>query len=319
MAVSSAKKRNLLENNTRPGSEETPGPSKAPGNASKEKRVLRGLSLSEIVLKPLEWFHYNPDNELFRELKSEDYYRSLEKDIVEAGTIISPVIAMSDGLLIEGESRHIIAKKLYESGDASFGKIPCRVILSSMSPEKMKERLFLGNLSRFEIPYTTRVIAYAQIWPDFFLETTDGSKGNTVTTKKDIAAATGLSESQIKRSKAVVQKAAAIAKQEKAPLSAKHVQKAQEVARKVEKQLKAPPKNQVKTDGAKPDRESATRELQSLFSRKNPAYFDFAPRLLSVLYRSRYLSKENFIALKGIVLKVKNIKEHIKIMKEGKL
>jgi hypothetical protein len=237
MPVSSAKKRNLLDNNTRPGADPE-SPEKGglaplldtvpPRNDS----ALEGIVLSEIQLKPLDWFQYNPDNDVFRGLKTDQYFKGLEKDIREAGAIINPVIAMPDGLLVEGESRHIVASGLFNEGNGSFGKIPVRIILSPVTAEQITERLYLGNLSRFDVPAPVRLFAYSKIWPDFFLEITNGSRGNKITTKKEIAAATGLSESQIKRNKAVVRKAAAIAKKENAPMEVKHIQKAREEEKK---------------------------------------------------------------------------------------
>jgi hypothetical protein len=195
--------------------------------AKAEKRdAAKGLVLSEIQFKPLDWFKYNPDNEIFRKCKNEDYFRGLRKDIEEAGAILNPLIAMPDGLIIEGESRHIIASELFASGNAVFARLPARIILSGISTEKITERLYLGNLSRFEVPYPVRLIAYAKIWPGYFLS--DNPEGGGGPTRKEIAAAAGLSESQVKRNKNVLRKAAEIAETEKSALSVKHIEKAQE-------------------------------------------------------------------------------------------
>jgi hypothetical protein len=156
-------------------------------------QVVKGLQLSEILFKPLEWFKYNPDNALFRECKTEEYFTGLEKDIREANAVINPVVATQEGLLIEGESRHIVASRLCGKGLKQFGRIPCRVVLSKISRAGIKERLYLGNLSRFDIPREVKLLAYAEIWPDYFLAKSDGREGNAVTTRKEVAAATGVS------------------------------------------------------------------------------------------------------------------------------
>jgi hypothetical protein len=221
MAVSKAKMKNLL-GGARPGEGAAPP---AGADVPENSAAVKGLVLSEIQFKPLGWFKYNPDNEIFRKCKNEDYFRGLRKDIGEAGAILNPLIAMPDGLIIEGESRHSIAEELCNAGNAAFAKIPVRLILSGLSPEKITERLYLGNLSRFDVPHTVKLFIYSKIWPDYFLSLTDGKE---TTTKKEITAATGLSGSQIKRTKAVIKKAAEIAGNEKAPLSAEHIEKAQE-------------------------------------------------------------------------------------------
>jgi hypothetical protein len=310
MPVSSAKKRNLLDSNTRPGADpELPenrkdGPPRT-GNA------LKGLALSEIQLKPLDWFRYNPDNDIFRGLKTDEYFKSLEKDIRDANAIVNPVIAMPDGLLVEGESRHGIASKLCNEGNASFAKIPARIILSPMAAEKITERLYLGNLSRFDIPAAVRLYAYSKIWPEFFLEITNGGRGNTITTKKEIAAATGLSESQIKRNKAVVRKAAAIAEKEKAPLEVKHLEMARKEGKQGAGEDRAGSKRKNVTGNnpegkaeRKIEREKFRGGLRDLFTRHG-AYFDFAARFAAELHRGGFIGKENFVAIKKLVAETK--------------
>jgi hypothetical protein len=226
MALSAEKMKNLV-GGSRPGSD--PGISAAAPakQAEKEKAALKGLVLSEIQFKPLDWFKHNPDNQLFRQCKTGEYFKALKKDISEANAILNPLIAMPDGLIVEGESRHILGKELYDSGKAAFAKLPVRIILSAVPKKKIKERLYLGNLSRFDVPPSVKLLAYAEIWPGYFLAKSDGREGKEITTKKEIAAATGLSESQIKRNKGVIQKAAEIAHNEEAPLSEKHIQQAQ--------------------------------------------------------------------------------------------
>jgi len=153
-----------LTSRTRPGT--TSQPTVAPEVA--EKLRIEGLELSDLTYKTLSFFHENPENVIFRPLKKIDYFTSLEKDIREAGMILSPLIAMPNGLLIEGESRLEIAQKLNKEGIPGFERLPVRLILSVLSEDEQKKRLYLGNLSRFEIDEETRLILYAEIWSDFY-------------------------------------------------------------------------------------------------------------------------------------------------------
>lgn len=226
MAISTAKMRNLLDS-SRPGEAAAADSEAAPSGGSPAFESLKGLQLSEIMYKPLDWFRYNPDNAIFRECKTEEYFTGLAKDIEEADAIVNPVIAMPDGLLVEGESRHEIASRFAKIGRERFERIPTRLVLSKLTRAQIKERLFLGNLSRFDIPREVKLVAYAQIWPDYFLGGGDGRDGSAVTTKKQVSEATGLSESQIKRDKAVIRRASELAEAEEAPLQARHVKEAQ--------------------------------------------------------------------------------------------
>jgi hypothetical protein len=175
-----------------------PGSQARPVEQPVEAQVSGGLELSEILYKPLSWFRHNPENAIFRALKSERYFADLERDIREAGEIITPLIAMPDGLLIEGESRVTVAGRL------GISKLPVRIVLSELAPDEQRKRLWLGNLSRFEIDEDTRLLLYARIWPGYF-------KGDTVSppaTKAEIAEATGKSERQVVRDKRLIEKAA---------------------------------------------------------------------------------------------------------------
>jgi hypothetical protein len=294
MAMSTAKMKNLLENNVRPGES-------IPENREEETNtvITRGLLLSEIQLKPLDWFHYNPENEIFRYHKTNEYFKRLEKDIIDANAIINPLIAMPDGLLVEGESRHVIARKLNNAGNNSFAKIPVRIILSKITKDKITERLYLGNLSRFDIPLTTKLLIYAKIWPDYFLAKTDGSEGGRISTKKEIAEVTGLSESQIKRDKSVIQKAAKMADREQAPLSVEHVREAQG-------------DKSGKTD--EPDRQKSKgkydlKTFHSLFSRKGPEYIDFSIKFIAELRRNSFISNASLAIVNGLLQKMKEKKK----------
>ena len=182
--------------------------------------IVRGLKLSDVQLWPRERFKLHPSNAVFDSAKTEAYWRDLRRDILEAGAIINPVIALPDGTLLEGHSRLRILGELAAEGK-DLGKVPVRVVASPITPEEAERRVYLGNLSRFELKDKTRLTLYAKVWPDYFLEKKKAGRppennGVTVTplpaTAREIAEATGKSESTIKRDKRTVQKAAKIAK-----------------------------------------------------------------------------------------------------------
>ena len=135
----------------RPGTVATAAPEPQPASA--------GLELSEIMYKPRSWLRMNPENEIFRALKSPQYFDDLERDIREAGAILNPLIAMPDGLLLEGESRLLMAERI------GMAKLPVRIVLSALDESEQRRRLWLGNLSRFEVDEDTRLLLYSRIWP----------------------------------------------------------------------------------------------------------------------------------------------------------
>ena len=134
-----------------------------------------GLELSDILYKPLSFFKPHPDNQVFDRLKDERYLSGLRRDILEAGAIINPLVAMPDGTIIEGHSRFKIARELDETGQG-LGNLPVRLILSQLTPDETRERVYLGNLSRFEIDTDTRALLYSRIWPEFFLHASIGGR-----------------------------------------------------------------------------------------------------------------------------------------------
>ena len=202
-----------------------------------EQIRLKGLALQDMVRRPLAWFKHNPENDVFAASKSPAYWQDLERDIREAGIILSPLIAMPDGLLIEGESRLTIARKLSAEGLLDFDVLPVRIIKGELTEVEQRRRLYLGNLSRFEIDANTRATLYARIWPDLTREAKPGpassaGKGVTETVSvtsavKDLAASAGITERQAWNEKKVIEGAEAERKSEGAPvLRREHVQKA---------------------------------------------------------------------------------------------
>lgn len=186
---------------------------------------VAGLKLSDILLKPLDFFRDNPANHVFDAAKeaSPNYWQDLKRDIAEARAIINPVIALPDGTLLEGHSRIRIARELAAEG-LDLGKIPARLVASRISEEEAKRRVYLGNLSRFELDSDTRLALYAEIWPDYYLSEGKAGRpgksahGDTITARA-VASAVGKSEIQVKRDRATVRAAQELAqaKGKKAP------------------------------------------------------------------------------------------------------
>lgn len=164
-----------------------------------------GFELSEIVYKPINFFIENPINVVFEKLKDEAYFERLKKDIDETRAILNPLITMKDGMIIEGHSRLLVAKQLEEEGK-ELGRLPVRIILSALNEDEMKRRVYLGNLSRFEISEDAKILMYAEIWPDYFQSSVKPGKksdhGETISVK-ELSAVIGKSAPQIKRDKAI--------------------------------------------------------------------------------------------------------------------
>jgi hypothetical protein len=177
--------------------------------------ALQGLRLSDVQLWALDRFKDHPSNHVFESSKTESYWRDLRRDILDAGAIINPVIALPDGTLLEGHSRIRIARELETEGKP-LGKIPVRIVASPITPAEAERRVYLGNLSRFELDDDTRLTLYAKVWPDYFQAKTQANTkgGDTVSppaTKAEIAAATGKSPRQVQRDGQIVRTAAHIA------------------------------------------------------------------------------------------------------------
>jgi hypothetical protein len=199
--------------------------------------AMSGLKLSDIQLKPLDFFHDHPSNHVFDEAKarSPSYWRDLKRDIDEARAIINPVITLGDGTIVEGHSRIRIAREL-AAEKRDIGKIPTRIIASEVSEEEIERRVYLGNLSRFEVDEDTRLALYAQVWPGYF--GTEGSAGRPsksyhgdTISAGTIAAAVGKSEVQVKRDRATVRVATELARAEGLPApKTRHVAEARSKA-----------------------------------------------------------------------------------------
>lgn len=168
-----------------------------------------GLELSDLVYKPISFFAENPINFVFDKMKDEAYFLRLKKDIDESRAILNPLITMPDGLLVEGHGRLAVARELEKEGHG-LGKLPVRIILSSLTETEIKQRVYLGNLSRFEINEDVRIQLYAEIWPDYFLKERSPGKrsyhGDTISVH-EMASLAGKSVPQLKRDAAIYRRA----------------------------------------------------------------------------------------------------------------
>lgn len=241
--------------------------------------ALQGLELGPIDLWPLDRFTDHPSNHVFDSSKTEAYWRDLRRDILEAGAIINPVIALPDGTLLEGHSRLRIARELAAEGKA-LGKIPVRLVASPITPAEAERRVYLGNLSRFELDDDTRLTLYAKVWPDYFGQKGKpgpvGNSGHRVPISREIAEQVGKSEKQVKRDRAVAVEAEEERQAEGAPtLKPEHVKKAREkvnAARREKAKKAAPPASAARSPVTlKLSRETAETLLRILRTSKASA------------------------------------------------
>jgi len=161
-------------------------------------------------------------------LKTPEYWADLKKDIREAGAILTPLHALPDGTILAGHSRWKIAGELRTEG-LDLRRLPVLIVASPITPEEAERRVYLDNLTRFEIDEDTRLVLWAKVWPGYYL-----MRGDTVSppiSKAEIARATGQSERQVQRDAALVRSATALAKTEgKSAPEAIHLRKAREEA-----------------------------------------------------------------------------------------
>lgn len=177
-------------------------------NDTTEAEVVGDLRLSAIEYRDPGTLKPSPYNAVFDALKTPEYWKALRRDIEDAGTITDPLVIEPDGTILSGHSRQRVAAELLGEGRREFEKIPVRVVLSEFSDAEKKKRVYLGNLSRFEIDPDTRLALYAEIYPDYFDRSGTGrpKKGVTVT-RLSVAQEMGVSEETAKKEKAVYQDA----------------------------------------------------------------------------------------------------------------
>lgn len=180
-----------------------------------EADTLGALRLSAVEFRHPQELKPSPHNTEFDHLKDDTYWANLRRDIEESGAITDPVLIMPDGEILSGHSRIEVAIQLVEEGHAEFEKVPVRVVHSELSDDERMKRVYLSNLSRFEIDPDTRILLYARIYPEYYKREGTGrpQKGDTVSPfLKTIAESTGTSERNVKREKQMYSKARSLAK-----------------------------------------------------------------------------------------------------------
>lgn len=166
------------------------------------------LRLSGIEYRDPRTLTDSPHNEPFKALKDSEYMDRLQRDIADAGEITEPLLITPDGEIVSGHSRRDIALRL------ELDRVPVRIIEAELSEQDKKSRVYLANLSRFEIDKDTRLQLYAEIYPEYFNRgetvSPQDTRGDTVSPKPrraDIAQAMGVSERQVKNERAVYEEA----------------------------------------------------------------------------------------------------------------
>lgn len=182
-----------------------------------EADTLGALRLSAVEFRHPRELKPSPHNTEFDHLKDDTYWTNLRRDIEESGAITDPVLIMPDGEILSGHSRIEVAIQLLKEGHAEFEKVPVRVVRSELSDDDRMKRVYLSNLSRFEIDPDTRILLYARIYPEYYQREGSGrpKKGDTVSPfLKTIAQSMGTSERNVKRGKKLYSDAQNLAKTE---------------------------------------------------------------------------------------------------------
>lgn len=176
-------------------------------NATTEGEVVGDLRLSPIEYRDPRTLKPSPHNAVFDELKTTDYWANLRRDIEDAGAITDPLVVEENGTILSGHSRQRVSVELLREGRREFEKVPVRVVLSDLTDDEKRNRVYLGNLSRFEIDPDTRLSLYARIYPEYFNETRKRGQQTETVSVSTIAGTLGVSDRQVRNERAVYQDA----------------------------------------------------------------------------------------------------------------
>lgn len=174
-AKKDAKRAAMLANLTAPRAGTFPIGTKPP--EPEPTAASKGLELSDLMYKPLDWFTEDPENAAdFEKAKNArpGYWTDLQRDIEQNG-ILTPLLATPDGSLLQGHSRLTIARRL------GLARVPVQIIDGGLPTDpqerarELRNRRRLDNLLRFELDDAARLAMLADIWPDFY--TQPGAKG----------------------------------------------------------------------------------------------------------------------------------------------
>jgi hypothetical protein len=174
---------------------------------------VEGVRYNKPKLVPIDDLRPSDFNARFDDCKSAEYWDRLRADIVSKGEITTPLLAKSDNTLISGHSRLQIAKELKAAGDKRFDRILVRYIDGVISEADERVLVYGDNINRFEIDPDTRIVLYAEMYPDVFRDQKQGRPGREDPSNrlKAVARETGRSEAAIKKDRELIQKAFQIA------------------------------------------------------------------------------------------------------------
>lgn len=184
--------------------------------AERHKRIMdtttEADTLGDLRLSPLEYrdpreLRVSPYNTDFEPLKTPSYWEGLRRDIEEAGAITDPLLILPDGEIVSGHSRLKVALDLLGEGRREFEKVPVRVVLSELAESEKRKRVYLGNLSRFEIDANTRLRLYAVIYPEYFQEERTAGQRTKTDPTEAVAADLGVKPRQVRNERAIYQDA----------------------------------------------------------------------------------------------------------------
>ncbi|NIZ47660.1 ParB/RepB/Spo0J family partition protein (plasmid) [Entomospira nematocerorum] len=245
------------------------------------KPDLEGLDLSNILFRSPHDLIANPLNDVFDAMKDDAYREGLKHDIARHG-IVNALIITKSGLIIEGHSRWKVAL------DLQLKEVPVRMILQDLSDQVLKERLYLGNLHRFEISKDVRTKMYADLYPHIFYDA-------QASIPEELAKQMGLSTSQVRNEKQLLLMARTYKEEigDTSPLSVKDIAAARNKmnqARRERERLKRMQWQQVDT---MPDHTTPRdQEPMPLFlSHEEPIYSD--TQELDILQEYKLLSQSS--------------------------
>jgi len=176
--------------------------------ATTEPDTLGDLKLGPIEYRDPRTLQASPHNAIFDALKGESYWAALRRDVSEAGAITDPLVIMPDEEIVSGHSRRKVAVELLQEGRREFEKVPVRVIRSDLSDADRMRRVYLSNLSRFEIDPDTRLSLYARVYSDYFENTRKPGQQTETVSVSTIAADLGVSDRQVRNERVIYQAAA---------------------------------------------------------------------------------------------------------------
>ncbi|NIZ41453.1 ParB/RepB/Spo0J family partition protein (plasmid) [Entomospira entomophila] len=258
-----------------------PSPSLFEPESHRYKPDLEGLELSNILFRSPNDLTANPLNDVFDAMKDEAYREGLKHDIARHG-IVNALIITKAGLIIEGHSRWQIALAL------QLKEVPVRIILQDVSDQLLKERLYLGNLHRFEISKDVRTKMYADLYPHIFYDA-------NASIPDELAKQMGLSTSQVRNEKQLLLMARTYKEEQgdTSPLSLKDIAAARNKMNQARRERERLKRMQWQQVDAMPTR-SASRDQEPMplfLSHEEPEYQ--ATQELDILEEYKLLSQDS--------------------------